>query len=254
MAKTVLRFIFFLFPAFSLCAQLRSFNQVFPTNSGEQRNAAFSAAGYFYSGTTENITLLPLTGGNIVLTKASLGKNPGFFVEALRITSGRTALLRIYNALEKIQDLKGRVYHSATRNRYIPLFENAVRIEGPQKIRSFLPDPAPALVVSPQETMYVRLTDANFGHCYYEISLTSNRQGILCTIRNFKNVSFGPIPVMRANTLTALLYLEPIEEGLAVYCLAGVEVSDFIAKHVDIPSALTKRMDVIIDWILDGLR
>jgi hypothetical protein len=228
---------------------------MFPTIGEEQRNAAFSVRGYLYSGAMENITLLPETSGNIVLTKASLGKNPGFCAEALRITSSRgVSLLRIYNALEKIQGLKGRVYHSATRDRYIPLFEDAVRIEGPQKIRSFLPDPPPALVVSAQETMYVRLTDVNFGHCYYEISLKSSRQGILCTIRNFKTVTFGPIPVMREHTLTALLYLEPIEEGLAVYCLAGAEVSDFIAKHVNIPSALSKRMDVIIDWILDGIR
>jgi hypothetical protein len=102
--------------------------------------------------------------------------------------------------------------------------------------------------------MYVRLTDANFGHCYYDILLSTDSQAVLCKIQNFKAVTFGPIPVMRERSFTALLYLEPVKEGLAVYCLAGAEVSDFIAKHVNISSALSKRLDVIVAWIVDGLR
>jgi hypothetical protein len=255
MSKNILYIIILLLPV-SLGAQLRSFNEAFPNILTEQQDDAFSSGGYLYSGTgQENLTLLPRTGGNISITKSSLGKNPGFFVEALRVVPYRgTTLLRIYNALQQIRGLKGKLYHSAGKDKYVPLFEEALRVEGPQKIRSFLPDPPPASSVPSREIMFVRLTDANFGHCYYEISLYSNQRGILCTIKNFKTVTFGPIPVMRENTFIALLYLEPIEEGMVVYCLAGAEVSNFIAKHVNIPSALNKRMDVITDWILDGLQ
>jgi hypothetical protein len=247
---------FLVFTALPLFAQGRSFDQAFPGISSRQKAEVFSPEGYLYSGTAaENLTIVLRTGGNIRVHKGSLGKNPGFFVEALRVIPRKNiSLLSIYNSLERIQALKKQLYHSATKDRYVPLFENATRIEGPGKIRVLLPDPPPASTLPSLETMYVRLTDANFGNCYYEISFATNLRGILYRIQNFKTVTFGPIPVMRERTFTALLYIEPVEEGLAVYCLAGAEVSNFIAKHVDIPSALNKRMDVIIKWMLSGIR
>jgi hypothetical protein len=259
--RTRLRILFIaalvVWPALSGRAQeLRSYTELFPGITAEQRSSALSSAGYLYSGAArENLTLAPRTGGNITITKTAPGRNPGFFVEALRIIPRRqVSLLKIYNALGQIRALKGKLYHSAGKDRYVPLFEDAVRVEGPRQIRSLLPDPPPASRLPIRETMYVRLTDANFGHCYYTISLSTNLRGILCEIVNFKSVTFGPIPVMRENTFTALLYIEPVQEGLVLYCLAGAEVSNFIAKHVNIPSALNKRLDVIVGWMLDGIR
>ncbi|MDR2210638.1 MAG: hypothetical protein LBO65_04115 [Spirochaetaceae bacterium] len=248
-------FLFILGQAFYGAAQVRQVRDIFPAIRTRQLNEALSSGGYLYSGTAaENLTLNPRTGENLRIVKASLG-NPGFFVEALRIVPRREAgPLQIYNALQRIRSLKKQLYHSATRDRYMPLFPDTVRIEGPDRIRSFLPDPPPALRLPPENRMYVRLTDANFGHCYYTILLTAGTQAILCRITNFKTVNFGPIPVMRENTFVSLLYIEPVEEGLVVYCLAGAEVSNFIAKHVNISSALSKRLDVIVAWILDGLQ
>ncbi|MDR2073426.1 MAG: hypothetical protein LBP60_08350 [Spirochaetaceae bacterium] len=238
-----------------LAAQPRSVRDIFPAIRTTQLNEAFSAGGYLYSGTTSGgLTLNPRTGETLGITKTSLG-NPGFFVEALRIVPRReTSPLQIYNALQHIRSLKEQLYHSATRNRYIPLFPDAVRIEGPNRLRSFLPDPPPAAQAPSRQLMYVRFTDANFGHCYYTILLSTNTQAVLCRINNFKAVSFGPIPVIKENAFVALLYMEPVTEGLVIYCLAGAEVSDFIAKHVNISSALRKRMDVIVAWVLDGLQ
>ncbi|MDR1142786.1 MAG: hypothetical protein LBK77_01050 [Spirochaetaceae bacterium] len=256
MIKKFVYTAFLVFTAASLPAQGRPFDQVFPGISAGQRAEAFSSGGYLYSGTAaKSLTIVPRTGGNITVNKRSLGENPGFFVEALRVIPRKNiTLLSIYNSLERIGDLKKHLYHSATKDRYVPLFEGSVRIEGPRKIRTLLPDPPTASILPSMETIYVRLTDANFGNCYYEISFTTNLRGILYRIQNFRTVTFGPIPVMRERTFTALLYIEPVEEGLAVYCLAGAEVSNFIAKHVDIPSALNKRMDVIIAWMLAGIR
>jgi hypothetical protein len=199
--------------------------------------------------------MIPKTGGTVALSKESLGPNPVFFVEALQVIPGKhTSLLRIYNALEQSKNLAGRLYHSATRNRDIPLFEEAVRIEGPDKIRSALPDPPPAAALPSARENYIRLKDANFGACYYAISFATDRRGIRYRIQNFKPLTFGPFPVMKAQGFTALFYLEPVEEGLALYCLVGAEVSDFIGRHVNMSSALDKRLDVLIEWLLDGIR
>jgi len=73
-------------------------------------------------------------------------------------------------------------------------------------------------------------------------------------ITNFKTLTYGPFPVVKERAMTVLIYIEPVEEGLVLYCLAGAEVSDFIAKYVDIPSALNKRMEIFIGWLLDGIR
>ena len=247
--------IFFLFFAYSLFSQARPLMELFPASTAEQRIAAFNQNRYLYYGRRmDSLTLPPSTMENTKITKSALGPNPGFFVEALRIVPQRNVtLVRIYNSLRNIQGLKGRVYFSASSKKNVPLFTDAIRIEGPEKLKSFLPDPLPAASVPYRETFYARLTDVRFGNCYYEISLAGNQRGILYKITNFRNVNFGPFPVMKARTFTALIYIEPVEEGLALYCLTGAEVSDFIAKYVDIGSALNKRLDVFIAWMLEGI-
>jgi len=257
--KTVIKTIFMLFFFFQVMLvfpQVRNIMQVFPACTAEQRNAALSSAGYLYYGDrSENLTLMPHTGETITISKSSLGPKPGFFLEYLQILPRKNmSLLRIYNAVQKIQDLKGRLYYSQTAKKYMPVFTDAVRIEGPGNLKAFLPDPPLAGMVSSRETIYTRITDARFGNCYFEISLTSDKQGIMYRTTNFRPLTFGPIPVIKERVLNILLYIEPVEEGLAVYCLAGTEVSDFIAKYVDIPTALNKRMSVFVEWMLDGTK
>jgi hypothetical protein len=253
--KKIFTLVFFL-PVFSVFPQARTIMQVFPACTTEQRNAALSSGGYLYYGNrSENLTLIPNISETITISKSDLGPKPGFFLEYLQILPRKNvSLLRVYNAVQKIQDIKGRLYFSHTTKRYMPVFTDATRIEGPGKLRAFLPDPPLAGTVSSAETIYARITDARFGNCYFEISLTSGKQGILYRITNFKSLTYGPIPVVKERILNILLYIEPVEEGLAVYCLAGTEISDFIAKFVDIPSALHKRMSVFVEWMLDGTK
>lgn len=243
-------------PVFCLFSQQRHFSELFPAITAEQQKAAFSSERYLYHGNrSENLTLVPKTGTTLGISKSSLGKNPGFFVEALQIVPQKNIpLLRICNALERIQNLKGKTYYSSVSKKYMPLFTDAVRLEEPGKLNSFIPDPPPLGFMPVEKTMYVRVTDVRFGHCYFEISFKSNQQGILYKITNFKALTFGPITVVKEKAMTVLLYIEPIEEGLALYCLAGAEVSDFITKYVDIPSALNKRMEVFIKWLLEGIK
>jgi hypothetical protein len=252
--KSVLAFAFFLC-GLSLSGQLRSFSGVYPGLNAEQREQVFSADGLNRSGKgSEGLRILPPTSGNPDIASRITGKNPSFIVESLRVIPGKNiGLLSVYNALGKIRGLKGRVYHSSTRDKDIPLFEDATRIESPKRMNA-VNDPFPAAAVPVSETFYARLKDANFGNCYYRITLSSNNRGILCDLGNFKTIYYGIFPVMKENNFTALLYVEPVAEGLLIYSVSATEVSDFVAGKIDIPSALRKRLDVIIGWMIDGIR
>ena len=254
--RQIFTVLLFVMPVFCLFSQPRRLAELYPDISEEQRSRAYSAGGYLYYGAkSENLTLIPQTGKTLPISKSSLGQKPGFFVEALRIVPRKNiSLLSIFNALEKIRDLKGRTYYSAGSKKHLPLFTDAVRIEGPGKLNVFLPDPLPALAVPAIKTMYARLTDARFGNCYFDITLRSDQHGIQYRITNFKALTYGPIPVVKEWAMTVMIYIEPVEEGLVLYCLAGSEVSDFIARYVDIPSALNKRMEIFTNWMLDGIR
>jgi hypothetical protein len=255
MKKKIIPVFAFFVCGFSLFGQIRSFNGVYPGLGADQREQVFSSGGLNFSGRgSEGLHILPLTSGNPEIASRITVKNPSFIVESLRVIPGKNAgLLSVYNALGKIRNLKGRIYHSATKDKDIPLFEDATRIESPKRTNA-VNDPPPAAVVPFSETFYARLKDTNFGNCYYRIALSSNSRSILCDLGNFKTIYYGFFPVMKENNFTALLYVEPVAEGLLVYSVSAAEVSDFVAGKIDIPSALKKRLDVIIDWMIDGIR
>jgi hypothetical protein len=62
------------------------------------------------------------------------------------------------------------------------------------------------------------------------------------------------IPVIKEEKFTAQLYFEVIKEGILIYGLAGAEVSDLISTRIDMPSAIRKRLEVIISWVTVGLK
>ncbi|MDR3338324.1 MAG: hypothetical protein LBT16_14085 [Treponema sp.] len=183
-------------------------------------------------------------------------KKPSFLVESLIVvpfTSPVPNLLAVYNSLSRIRDLKGRLYRSFTRNADVPLFENAMRLESERKLNA-IPDPPPASSLPSAETNYILLKDINFGNSYYRAELSVERPGLVYTLTNFKTLSYLFIPVIRENKFFTQFYIEPIEEGVLLYCVAGADVSDFVARKVDIPSAIEKRIRVIMDWIIDGFQ
>jgi len=179
MKKIYWKIILVTIPVFCLFPQQRHFSELFPTITAEQQNAVFYSERYLYYGNrSQNLTLMPKTGETLGISKSSLGKNPGFFVEALQIVPKKNVpLLRIFNALERIRNLKGKTYYSSTSKKNLPLFSDSVRLEGADKINLFLPDPPPAGFVPLDKSMYIRLTDIRFGNCYFEVSFKSNQQG-----------------------------------------------------------------------------
>jgi hypothetical protein len=238
-----------------LYGQTRSFDDLFSFLDTEKRDAVFSSDGFLAASKNSRELVLCPALPETDIAGPVLSKNPRFLVESLLVLpyeSSPPDLTDIYNALGKIQNLKGRLYHSATRDRDVPLFEDATRLEGPQKLIP-IPDAPNISEAPPEETMYMRLRDINFGNSFYRADIRVNQRGLLYRLSNFKALSYLVIPVIGREKFIAQMYIEPLAEGILLYSIAGADVSDFVASQIDIPSAIQKRLEVIIGWVVDGL-
>jgi hypothetical protein len=239
-----------------LFAQTRSLGEIFPGISPAVRDQAFSPNGFIYSSEKKDgFRLLDSSGLDPRLSGGVLNSGPSVLVESLLIiprNNSPSSLLDVYNALGNIRALKGRLYHSATRNQDIPLFEDATRIAGAKKT-SPIPDPGPSSSLPSAETVYLRIKDVNFGNSYYRGDVSLNSFGLVYRLSNYKNLTYLFIPVIKEGKFIAQLYFEPITEGILVYSIAGADISDFVASKIDMPSAIAKRLAVIISWVVDGV-
>jgi hypothetical protein len=250
-----LLFVPFFFLTLSPLAAQRSFDQIFPGASPAVRDAAFSKEGFYRS--TEKVQRSALVGSGqsaidpqIIDTIVLM--QPNFLVESILVVPGKASVLDVYNALGKIRELKRRRYHSFTRNEYVPLFEDVTRIESAKK-NNPIPDPAPASRIPPSETIYMRLKDVNFGNTYYRGDITLVPRGLRYSLFNNKNITYFFVPVIREERFKVQLYFEPIAEGILIYALAGADVSDFVSSKIDMASAISKRLAVIIAWVAEGI-
>jgi hypothetical protein len=236
---------------------IRSLEELFPQLGESQRREISNQDGIIRSvKTKESLEFTPSSGSGIKILDAVLKTNPSYLAESLLLIpyQGRTLdRLDAYNALGKIRDLKGRLYHSHTRNSDVPLFEDAVRIESDSKTNQ-LPDPPAARELPLSDTVYIRLKDVNFGDSYYRGNMSASHDGVTYTLTNVRKLSYLLFTVMKEEKFFAALYIEPLAEGMLVYSVAGADASDFIASKIDIPSAITKRLAVFIGWIRDGIK
>jgi hypothetical protein len=247
--------------ALPVFGQTRSFDSLFAAYDAAVKRAIFAQNGILEetkkTGETPPVLrLLPPFLSESGIADSVLKRNPAFLVESLMVIpmeSYPSGLTGIYNALSGIGDLKGRMYHSFTRDRDVPLFEDATRLEGEKKLTP-VPDPPAGRPMPQEETVFMRLKDVNFGNTYYRADITAGRWGLFFSLSNFRNITYLFIPVIRENKFIARLYIEPIAEGILIYAIAGADISDFVASRVDMPSAIQKRLAVIIEWIIDGIR
>ena len=251
------RFILIIFGILTvpLISQERGFDQIFPNLPQEIRLSAFSENGYirsFERSSAANMIGSSNNNLNPEILGHVLNKSPGFLVEHLLVIPRSRTLLDVYNALGNIRDLKGREYQSHSRGESV-LFEDATRIESVQR-NNPVSDPAPALAVPRTETLYIRLRDINFGTTFYRADMTLDQSGLRYILTNNRNMTYLFIPVIREEKFTAQLYFEPIQEGILLYSIAGADVSNFISNRIDLPSAIRKRLEVIISWVADGLK
>jgi hypothetical protein len=245
-----------------LFAEIRSFDAIFSGLPAGIRTVVFSEDGYFASSVnTSGLKIISTDpaavkyGLDSRISDIVLDKKPGFLIESLLVipeAPNKVTLLDIYNTLGNIRDLKGRLYFSETRGKNIPLFEDATRLESEKK-HTPIPDPPPDSVVPRTETVFIRLKDVNFGNSYYRGDIAVDNYGIRYCLSNNRNLNYLFIPVIKEGKFTAQLYIEPIQEGVLIYSIAGADVSDFISSKIDIPSAISKRLAVIISWVTEGI-
>jgi hypothetical protein len=235
-------------------SSLRSINEIFPSLDGEIREQVFSPDGHFAS-YGENYQIMNAPGLEPQTRSVLDSIDPSVVVECLLVIPYPSAPMKsvdIYNAIRHIRALKGRLYPSQTRGTAVPLFEDATRIAGARRTSS-LEDPPPRENMPDSETIYIRLKDANFGNSYYRADIERNSRGFIYNLSNNRDLSYIIFPVIKSGRFIAQFYFEPLAEGVLVYCLSGAEVSDFIASKVDMPSAIQKRLEVILSWAIDGV-
>jgi hypothetical protein len=251
---------FFLFllclAAYSVFSQQHSFDDLFPGLDPEKKKQALSGV---LAETRESDFYLHLSPsgepGEKIAAFVLTDMHPACLVEFLTVIPYLDApleLLNLYNAAGNIRDLKGRLYHSATKDKNIPLFEEASRIQGPNKFTP-IPDPEQSTILPLPERIYIRLKDTNFGNSYYQGDISALSGGLLYGLTNFKNLSYGIIPVIKENKFKAQFYVVPIAEGILVYSVAAAEVGDVIAGMINVPSAIRKRLEVILGWLVDNI-
>jgi hypothetical protein len=240
--------------------QTRSVDELFSEYDAPAKAALFTQNGIFKSIEKSSQQffgpqLLPRFLSADTVMGPVLSSNPSFLVESLIVIPAAgysSGLIGIYNALGKVRNLKGRLYHSATRDRDVPLFEDATRLESERRLTA-IADPSPVSFVPAEAVIFMRLKDVNFGNTYYRLDITVQDRGLLCRLSNFRNITYLLIPVIKENKFIAQLYIEPVTEGILIYSAAGADVSDFVSSRVDMPSAIQKRVEVIVDWIIDGI-
>ena len=257
--KYHLIFVIYLLCVKNLFAQMRTFDEIFPDINKDIRSAAFTSQSYVRSGQKSAGFTLIGSGRNTALNPQILSfvlnKNPRFLLESIfviPIAPGSVNLIDIYNALGNIQGINKLLFNSDPQKKDPPVFDNVTRIVS-EKHTTPIPDPPPSKFIPYTETMYIKLKDINFGTSYYRSQIIPIQNGLSYTLTNFKNISFLFIPVIREEKFIAQLYIEPINEGVLFYIIAGADISDFLTSRINIDSAINKRLSVFITWAADGI-
>jgi hypothetical protein len=71
---------------------------------------------------------------------------------------------------------------------------------------------------------------------------------------NFTDIRIFLIPIMRAERFNIIVYLEPVEEGILVYCMSGFYMPNFIVNMFNLTLSINTRVTILINWVIDSLR
>jgi hypothetical protein len=197
--------------------------------------------------------LLPAGEAGAAVLRALEGRKSSFLVETLVIAKGVGAgsKLELYDSMTRYRGLSGVTYRSKSQGEGTVLFSEVARISDPRKPQP-LPDEA-ASSLPERAQHFIRLKDANFGTCYYEVLLDTRGPGIALAMSNARPLSYLFVPVVGEGGLFCVFYVEPVSEGLLIYGISGGTVSGLAAKQVNLPSAVRKRAAAIAGWLASGL-
>ena len=235
--------------------ELRSYNDVFPGLSQAQKSAVLSNRGMRNSfekdGSPE---LIPGPDSGINLLSGVMSKKPSHIIEALIVVPyNRRELdfLDIYNALRRIKNIQDHTL--SIRGNEVKIFVDTTRLESAQRRRP-VPDPPHADTLPYSETMYLRFVDQYMGDLFLRGEVSIGLYGITYSLSNFRDVSFSIFRIMKAESFSAILYLEPVKEGILVYSMSGIYIPSFIAHRVNLTPNINNRITVLVNWITEGLR
>ena len=233
----------------------RSFNDVFPGLSRVQRANVISGMGArnsFEKGGSP--TLIPNPASGINLLSSVMAKNPSHIIEALVLVPynrRKLDFLDIYNALRKIKDIQNHTI--SIRGNDIKVFKDTTRLESAQRRRP-VPDPPRADMLPYSETMYLRFVDQYMGDLYIRGNISIGLYGITYSLSNFRDVFYSIFRIMKAESFSAIIYLEPVKEGILVYSMSGIYIPNFVANRVNLTPNMNNRITVLVNWITEGLR
>ncbi|MDR0443125.1 MAG: hypothetical protein LBH44_06950 [Treponema sp.] len=233
----------------------RSFDALFPSFSQTQKASVFSNRGLRYSFEKDGSpALIPDPDSGIDILSSVMIKKPSHIIEVLVVVpynERELEMLDLYNALGRIENIKDHSVHINGRD--FNVFTETTRLVS-AKNRKAVSDPPPADMLPYSETMYLRFKEVYFGNLFLRGDISMSLYGITYSITNFTDVRFLLLPVMKAERFTAILYLEPVKEGVLIYCMSGLYIPGFIADRVNITPSVNSRIAVLLSWITEGLR
>jgi hypothetical protein len=233
----------------------RSFDDVFPGLSQGQRRIVMGSRGLRHSFEKDGSpALLPHPDSGIDLISRVMSKKPSHIIEALILVpynKRELDFLDIYNALRKIKNIQDHTI--SIRGKDTKIFMDTTRLESAQRRRP-VPDPPPADTLPYSETMYLRFVDQHMGDLYLRGDISISLYGITYSLSNFRDVSYSIFRIMKAESFSAIIYLEPVKEGIFVYSMSGFYIPGFIARRVNLTPNMNNRITVLVNWITEGLR
>jgi hypothetical protein len=240
--------------ASALSAQMRTIDTIFPSLDADIKKKLAAERIYVNSEALAGFRVIPSLSAELPSLMPQKGTYKYLIETLIYIPEAKNKnITHIYNALKDLDTLQGRTYYSTTRKKNTMLFLEAVRIVSDTNFR-IMPDNIPTVFMPDSEVRFMRLKDVNFGNCYYRADVKKNGNGIQFSLTNFKTINFIFVPVIKNNDLFINYYIEPLPEGVMFYGLIAVKAASYIDDIVDVPQAIIKRIGVINEWIIDGLR
>jgi hypothetical protein len=233
----------------------RSFNEIFPGFTESQRIGVMTNTGLRYAFEKDGTpSLIPHPDSGIDLLSIVMSKKPSHIIEALVIvpyTKRELDMLDVYNSLREIRHIKDYTVNSGGNP--INIFKDTTRLDSAQS-RKPISDPPPSNMLPYSETVYLCFTDLYMGALYLKGDISISVFGITYSMTNFRDVTYSIFRIMKAERFSAIIYLEPIKEGILVYSMSGLYIPGFIANRVNLTPNMNARIRILVNWITDGLR
>jgi len=233
----------------------RSINDVFPGLTRIQRANIMSGKGVrnaFEKSGSPTLVTNPNLGINLI--GGIMEKKPSHIIEALVLVPYNMRvldLLDIYNALRKIKRIQDQTIPAKGGD--VKMFKETTRLESAQRRRP-VSDPPRADTLPDSETTYLRFVDQYMGDLYIQGKITVSAYGITYSLSNFRDVYFSIFRVMKAESFSAIVYLEPVKEGMLIYGMSGIYLPEFISRRINLTPNMNNRITALVNWITEGLR